>query len=77
MVEFFAKDFARLFIVSFMVLLISCAFLLILKKEKIAEEVANVAYFSLVIGVVIELVLMIKQRKPAGHRIKDNARSRR
>ncbi len=76
-VEFFAKDFARLFIVAFMVLLISCAFLLILKKEKIAEEVANVAYFSLIIGVVIELVLMIKQRKPAGHRIKGNAQSRR
>ncbi len=74
-VEFFGKDFARLFIVAFMVLLIYCAFLLILKKEKIAEEVANVAYFFLVIGVVIELVLMIKQRKPAGHRIKDNARS--
>ena len=74
-VEFFRKDFARLFIVGFMVLLISCAFLLILKKEKIAEEVANVAYFSLVIGVVIELVLMIRQRKPAGHRIKDNAQS--
>lgn len=76
-VEFFRKDFARLFIVAFMVLLISCAFLLILKKEKIAEEVANVAYFSLVIGVVIELVLMIRQRKPAGHRIKGNAQSRR
>ncbi len=76
-VEFFGKDFARLFIVAFMVLLISCAFLLIFKKEKIAEEVANVAYFSLVIGVVIELVLMIKQRKPAGHRIKGNAQSRR
>ncbi len=76
-VEFFRKDLARLFIVAFMVLLISCAFLLILKKEKIAEEVANVAYFSLVIGVVIELILMIKQRKLAGHRMKDNARSRR
>ena len=76
-VEFFGKDFARLFIVAFMVLLVSCAFLLIFKKEKAAEEVANVAYFSLVIGVVMELVLMIKQRKPAGHRIKDNARSRR
>ena len=75
--DFFAKDLARLFIVAFMVLLISCAFLLILKKEKAAEEVANVAYFSLVIGVVMELVLMIKQRKSAGHRIKDNARSRR
>ena len=76
-VEFFRKDFARFFIVAFMVLLISCAFLLILKKEKIAEEVANVAYFSLVIGVVMEFILMMKQRKGAGYRTKDNAQSRR
>lgn len=75
--DFFRKDFARLFIVTFMVLLISCAFLLMLNKEKAAEEVANVAYFSLVIGVVMELVLMIKQHKPTGHRMKDNAQSRR
>ncbi len=64
-VKFFRDDFARLFIVMFMILLISCAFLLIFKKEKIAEGTANVAYFLLVIGVVIEFVLMMKQRKLA------------
>lgn len=64
-VKFFREDFARLFIVMFMILLISCAFLLIFKKEKIAEEAANVAYFLLVIGVVIEFILMMKQRKLA------------
>jgi len=65
-VKFFREDFARLFIVMFMILLIFCAFLLMLKKERIAEEAANVAYFLLVIGVVIEFVLMMKQRKHAG-----------
>ena len=75
--DFLRADFARLFIVTFMLLLISCALLLVLKKEKIAEEVANVAYFSLVIGVAIKLVLMIKQRKLVEHRTEDNARSRR
>ncbi len=65
-VKFFREDFARLFMVMFMILLIFCAFLLIFKKEKIAEEAANVAYFLLVIGVVIEFVLMMKQRKHAG-----------
>jgi len=65
-VKFFHKDFARLFIVMFMILLILCAFLLIFKKEKIAEEAANVAYFLLVIGVVIEFILMMRQRKRAG-----------
>ena len=64
-VKFFRDDFARLFIVMFMILLIFCAFLLIFRKEKIAEEAANVAYFLLVIGVVIEFILMMKQRKLA------------
>ena len=64
-VKFFREDFARLFIVMFMILLIFCAFLLMFRKEKIAEEAANVAYFLLVIGVVIEFILMMKQRKLA------------
>ena len=64
-VNFFREDFARLFIVMFMILLIFCAFLLIGRKEKTAEGTANVAYFLLVIGVVIEFILMMKQRKLA------------
>jgi len=64
-VKFFREDFARLFIVMFMILLIFCAFLLIFRKEKIAEGTANVAYFLLVIGVVIEFVLMMRERKLA------------
>ncbi|MBA7697915.1 hypothetical protein ES703_106587 [subsurface metagenome] len=65
-VKFFREDFARLFIVMFMILLIFCAFLLIFRKEKIAEEAANVAYFLLVIGVVIEFILMMRERRHAG-----------
>ena len=45
------RDLARILILGFMILLISCAFLLIFKAEETAEEVANVAYFFLVIGV--------------------------
>ena len=48
------------FIITFMVLLIICAFLLFLKAEKEAEQLANIAYFSLVIGVGIEVYRMIK-----------------
>jgi len=70
-VKFFREDFARLFIVMFMILLIFCAFLLIFRKEKIAEGTANVAYFLLVIGVVIEFVLMMRQHKV--QKIKDDA----
>jgi hypothetical protein len=48
------------FILSFMGLLMVCAFLLIFKLEKAAEHVANVAYFALVIGVGIEVYQLIK-----------------
>lgn len=51
------------FIVGFMILLIMCAFLLIFKAEKTAEQLANIAYFSLVIGVGIEVYRMIKYGK--------------
>lgn len=50
------------FIIAFMALLIICAFLLIFKVEKAAEQLANIAYFSLVVGVGIELYQMIKHK---------------
>lgn len=48
------------FIIGFMILLIICAFLLIFKHEKTAERAANIAYFSLVIGVGKEVCQLIK-----------------
>ncbi|MBW1738328.1 MAG: hypothetical protein JRJ69_12450 [Deltaproteobacteria bacterium] len=45
-----------------MVLIISCAFLLVFKAQNAAEEVANVAYFFLVIGVGIEVYRTIRYR---------------
>jgi len=60
--NFFRKDLARVFILGFMILLISCAFLLIFRAEKTAEEVANVAYFLLVIGVGIAFISMIRHK---------------
>lgn len=48
------------FIIAFMVLLIICVFLLIFKAEKAAEQLANIAYFALVIGVGIKVYWMIK-----------------
>lgn len=62
LMNFFRKDLARVFILGFMILLISCAFLLILKADKTAEEVANVAYFLLVIGVGIKFVSMVRRK---------------
>jgi hypothetical protein len=50
------------FIIAFMFLLIVCAFLLIFKAEKVAEQLANIAYFSLVVGVGIELYQIVKHK---------------
>ena len=68
--RWFRKDLARIPIVGFMVLLVSCAVLLIFKREEGAEKVANIAYFLLVIGVGMELVFMLRHR---GKESKDNA----
>jgi len=50
------------FITGFMALLMICALFLIFKSEKAAEELANIAYFSMVIGVGIELYQMIRHK---------------
>ena len=62
LMTFFRKDLARIFILGFMILLISCAFLLIFKAEETAEEVANVAYFLLVIGVGMKFVSIVRRK---------------
>ena len=51
------------FVLAFMLLLITCAFLLIFKQERIAEQVANWAYLFLVIGVIIKFVRMLREEK--------------
>lgn len=54
------------YILLFMCLLAICAILLVLGLEKAAEQVANFAYFSLVIGVGIKLYQFIKEKKRTG-----------
>ena len=76
LMNFFRKDLARVFILGFMILLILCAVLLMFDPEKIvvigkrtffvkwiAEQVASVAYFLLVIGVGIAFVSMIRRKR--------------
>lgn len=50
------------FIVIFMYLFALCALLVIFRLEKIAEYVADVAYFSLLTGVTIDAYRVIKNR---------------
>ena len=81
-VRYFRNDPAAIFIVTFMALLMVCAFLLMIPSflgtyvprgitvdivramfEKIAEQVANVAYFALVIGVLMRLVEYVREER--------------
>lgn len=54
----FKMPYDRLPIISALILLGLCPFLLIWKKEKLADEVAIYAYFLLVVGVVIQVLEM-------------------
>ena len=58
--QYFGEKPSAFFIISFMVLLMICAFLLIFKLEKVAEQMANIAYIALVVGVGIEVYQLIK-----------------
>jgi len=51
------------FIIGFQILLLVCAGLLIVGNSVWADELAVVAYFSLVIGVVLQLISFLKHGK--------------
>jgi hypothetical protein len=40
-----------------------CAFLLILGMEWLAEQFANIAYFALVLGVMIKFVKFVREER--------------
>jgi len=61
--RYFRRNPASLFITGFQVLLLVCAGLLISGNSVWAEGVAVVAYFSLVIGVVLQLVSFLRHRE--------------
>ena len=58
-----SREFSDKCILFFMFLLIMCAFLLILHLEPVAEQLANVAYLALVLGVTIKFVRFIKEER--------------
>jgi len=57
-----AREFSDKCVLLFMALLIMCAFLLVLHLESVAEQLANIAYFALVIGVIIKFIKFIKEK---------------
>ena len=61
--NYFRRNPVALFIIGFQILLIVCAGLLISGNSFWAEGVAVVAYFSLVIGVVLQLISFLRHRE--------------
>jgi len=59
--RYFRDNPGAFFIVGFQIFLLVCAGLLILGNSVWAEGVAVVAYFSLVIGVVLQLISFLRR----------------
>lgn len=60
--SYFQDNPSGAYILSFIVLIMFGAFLLIFEIVPVAEQIANVAYFLLAIGVGIEFVRILRER---------------
>ena len=58
-----SREFSDKCVLFFMFLLFMCAFLLILDMEWLAEQFANIAYFVLVLGVMIKFVKFAREER--------------
>jgi len=61
--RYFRENLGAPFIIAFIMLLIACAVLLIIENERLAEELAVYAYYLLVIGVLLQLISFLKERR--------------
>jgi hypothetical protein len=59
---YFKEKPSAIFMIAFMILLICCAFLLTFDKSLVAEKLANGAFFSLVLGIFIEFIQIVRNR---------------
>ena len=62
---YFRRNMGVLFVIIFQILLLSCAALLIWGYSNLANEVAIYAYYSLVVGVVLQLVSFLRHGEGA------------
>lgn len=58
--RFFRANPGAVFILGFQVLLLACGAMLVFEMAWLAEGVAVVAYFLLVVGVVFQLVCFVR-----------------
>lgn len=61
--SYFPKKPSAIYILLFMILLLFCVPLLIMKLDVVAGPISNIAYAFLIIGVGIEFYQLIKQEK--------------
>jgi len=64
-VRYLRQNLGIPFIIVFQMLLLFCAFLLVRGYPNLANDVAIYAYYSLVIGVILQLVSFIQHRDGA------------
>lgn len=58
--RFFRENPGAVLVLGFQVVLVICAVLLVLGASFLAESIAVVAYFLLVLGVVLQLVCFVR-----------------
>jgi len=58
--RFFRENPGAVLVLGFQVVLVICAVLLVLVGSFLAESIAVVAYFLLVLGVVLQLVCLVR-----------------
>ena len=63
LIQYHKTNLSSAFILDFMLLLVLCAFLLMVKAEWIAKQLANLAYFLLVFGVIMKAIQFFKESK--------------
>ena len=61
--QYLKENWGAPFIVAFMAILVACACLLASGNEGLANELAVYAYYSLVIGVVLQLASFIREER--------------
>jgi hypothetical protein len=64
--SYFRANWEFPFIAGFLLFLFSSAILLAAEKAYLAEQIANFAYFSLIAGVVLQLICFSKNRMKNG-----------
>jgi hypothetical protein len=67
--QYLKENWGAPFIIAFMIMLMICACLLASGNDTLANEIAVYAYYSLVIGVVLQLVTFIREEcgRPKQH----------